>query len=208
MNNAWIPHPTNLKGPTVELLPLEKAHLDELYIAASDKKLWEFIPIDGSDRNKFNQAYEKAITDREAGIQYPFLIYHKPTKKLIGSTRLFEIFPNDRKLEIGWTWIEKDYWGTAINFECKLLLLTFCFETLKAVRVQLKTKDINIRSRTAIEKLGARFEGVFRKDRLQDNGVFRNTAYFSIIDDEWKDAKSKIILQLNKRNGNQTPVNH
>jgi RimJ/RimL family protein N-acetyltransferase len=204
MNNSWIPHPTILKGTTVELLPLEKAHLEELYIAASDKKLWEFIPIDGSDKNKFTFYYEKAISDRDIGIQYPFAIYHKPTKKLIGSTRLFEIFPDDRKLEIGWTWIEKEYWGTAINFECKLLLLAFCFESLKAARVQLKTKDTNIRSRTAIEKLGAKFEGVFRKDRLQDNGVFRNTAYFSIIDDEWKEAKAGIISQLNERNGNQT----
>ena len=197
--NKWIPHPTVLESQTVKLMPLEKQHFEELYIAASDKRLWEFIPVDGSDSNKFNQAYEKALTDRETGTQYPFIIYHKHSKKIIGSTRLFEIFPNDRKLEIGWTWIVKEYWGTAINFECKLLLLTFCFETLKAVRVQLKTKDANMRSRKAIEKLGAKFEGIFRKDRLQDNGIFRNTVCFSIIDDEWEESKAKIISQINLR---------
>lgn len=199
MQKYWIQHPTILKRETVDLIPLEKEHFEELFIAASDKELWELIPIDCSNREKFESAYTYALAEREKGNQYPFIIYHKPTKKIIGSTRLFEIFPNDRKLEIGWTWIIKEYWGTTVNFECKLLLLTFCFETLKTVRVQLKTKDINFRSRKAIEKIGGKFEGILRKDRIQDNGISRNTAYFSILDDEWEEAKSKIILQLKER---------
>ena len=86
----------------------------------------------------------------------------------------------------------KRIWGTTINLECKLLLLTYCFEVLKANRVQLKTKDTNYRSRKAIEKIGGVFEGILRKDRIQSDGTTRNAAYYSILDDEWQDVKFKI----------------
>jgi RimJ/RimL family protein N-acetyltransferase len=157
-NNPWIKHPTVLSGKTVELVPLEKEHFEELFLAASDKILWELIPVDCSNKETFYEVYTTALAEREKGNQYPFVIYHKQTGKMIGSTRLFEIFPKDKKLEIGWTWITREHWGTAVNFECKLLLLSFCFENLGARRVQLKTKDTNFRSRKAIEKTGAQFE--------------------------------------------------
>jgi RimJ/RimL family protein N-acetyltransferase len=192
MTHYWIKHPTILKGKTVDLIPLEKTHFDELYSAASDKELWKHIPSDCSNKEAFDKMYDFSLTEREKGNQYPFIIFHKETKKIIGSTRLFEIYPNDKKLEIGWTFIIQQYWGTTVNLECKLLLLTFCFETLKANRVQLKTKDTNIRSRKAIEKIGAVFEGIFRKDRIQDDGTTRNAAYFSILNDEWEEAKQTI----------------
>lgn len=180
MNEPWIPHPTILQGETVDLIPLEKENFEELYQAASDKRLWEFIPSDGSGREKFYEMYNFALAEREKGNHYPFIIYHKGIRKMIGSTRLFDIFQKDKKLEIGWTWLTADYWGTTINFECKLLLLTFCFEVLKANRVQIKTDERNLRSRKAIEKIGGHFEGIFRKDKIRDNGVIRNTAYYSI----------------------------
>lgn len=199
MNKPWIPHPTILSGERVELVPLEKEHFEELYKAASDKKLWEFIPTDCSEKETFYNTYTTALSLREKGELYPFVIIHQQTKKIIGSTRLMEIFPNDKKLEIGFTWITQEYWGTAINFECKLLLLDFCFETLQARRLQLKTKDTNLRSRKAIEKIGGQFEGILRKDRIQQNGISRNAAYYSILDDEWPAAKNKILLQITER---------
>lgn len=198
MKKNWITHPTILTGQIVDLIPLEKEHFEELYIAASDKELWQFIPTDCSVKETFEKVYTASLIEREKGNEYPFVIYHKQTKKIIGSTRFFEIFPEHRKLEIGWTWIVKDYWGTTVNPECKLLLLTFCFETLKTVRVQLKTKDTNLRSRKAIEKIGGKFEGILRKDKIQNDGTTRNAAYFSILDDEWEDAKTKIITQLDE----------
>ncbi len=175
----------------VDLLPLQKEHFEELYIAASDKELWQLIPTDCSDKKTFEKTYAASLIEREKGNEYPFVIYHKPTKKIIGSTRFFEIFPEHRKLEIGWTWIVKEHWGTAVNLECKLVLLTFCFETLKTIRVQLKTKDTNVRSKKAIEKIGGKFEGILRKDKIQDNGTTRNAAYFSILDDEWNKQRLK-----------------
>lgn len=199
MKEKWISHPTILEGKTIELIPLEKEHFEELYSAAADKDLWTLIPTDGSDKTIFYQNYEFALSERENGNQYPFVIKHKETQQLIGSTRLFEIYPADKKLEIGWTWITKDYWGTSVNLECKLLLLTYCFEVLKTNRVQLKTKDDNFRSRKAIEKIGGVFEGILRKDKIQNNGTTRNAAYYSILDDEWNVAKQKITTQIREK---------
>ena len=199
MTESWIQHPTILNGETVELVPLEKSHFEELYAAASDKKLWELIPVDCSKLETFNTVYNAALLEREKGNQYPFVILHKKTKEIIGSTRYFEIFPADKKLEIGWTWIISKYWATEVNFECKLLLMEHCFEILKARRVQLKTDQNNIRSRKAIEKIGGQFEGILRKDRIKENGDSRSAAYYSILDDEWETVKQKIISQLNAR---------
>ena len=200
MTTHWINHPTILTGENVALIPLEKQHLEELYLAAADQKLWELIPVDCSKRETFNTAYNFALTEREKGNQYPFVIYHQATNKIIGSTRFFEIYPLDKKLEIGWTWIVKEYWGTAINFECKLLLLNFCFDILKTRRVQIKTDATNLRSRKAIEKIGGQFEGILRKDKIKENGISRNAAYYSILDDEWDLAKEKITTQLANKN--------
>ncbi|TXJ00864.1 MAG: N-acetyltransferase [Chryseobacterium cucumeris] len=199
MKEKWIVYPTILEGETVELITLEKEHFEELYAAASDKELWELIPTDCSEETQFYKTYEFALSERETGNQYPFVIRHKETGKLIGSTRFFEIYPADRKLEIGWTWITKEFWGTAINLECKLLLLTFCFDVLKTNRVQLKTKDDNFRSRKAIEKIGGVFEGILRKDKVLSDGTTRNAAYYSILNDEWAAAKSKIEALIKEK---------
>ncbi|MEJ5105219.1 GNAT family N-acetyltransferase [Chryseobacterium sp. MYb328] len=157
------------------------------------------IPTNASDKTIFYQNYEFSLSERENGNQYPFVIRHKETQQLIGSTRFFEIYPSDKKLEIGWTWITKDFWGTTVNLECKLLLLTYCFEILKTNRVQLKTKDNNFRSRKAIEKIGGVFEGILRKDKIQNDGSTRNAAYYSILDNEWKAAKQKIEAQIREK---------
>ncbi|AZB32661.1 GNAT family N-acetyltransferase [Chryseobacterium bernardetii] len=199
MKEKWILHPTILEGTHVELIPLEKEHFEELYAAAADKDLWTLIPTDGSDKAIFYKNYKLALSERDNGNQYPFVIRHKETQKLIGSTRFFEIYPSDKKLEIGWTWITKEFWGSSVNLECKLLLLTYCFEVLKTNRVQLKTKDDNLRSRKAIEKIGGVFEGILRKDKIQNDGTTRNAAYYSILDDEWNTAKQKIETLIKEK---------
>jgi RimJ/RimL family protein N-acetyltransferase len=196
MNEQWVKHPTILTGETVDLIPLEKEHFDELFIAASDKELWKFFPSDCSVRETFDKSYSAAINDRGKGTCYPFVVYHKESGKLIGATRFLDIVSADKKLEIGFTWLGKQYWGTGINFECKLLLLTHCFTILKAKRIQIKTDENNIRSRKAIEKIGGQFEGILRKDRIRENGTSRNTAYYSIIDEEWPVAEQRIKSQL------------
>jgi RimJ/RimL family protein N-acetyltransferase len=100
------------------------------------------------------------------------------------------MFPQHRRLEIGWTWYDPAFWRTGLNRECKLLLLTYAFETLKAIRVQFLTDENNHRSRTAISGIGATMEGIMRNERIRSNGAYRNTVVFSIIDTEWEQAKA------------------
>ena len=163
----WIDHPLNLIGEIINLVSLEKEHIVDLEKLAKDKRIWQHYTMDLTNSEKLISAFNEAIMEREKGTQYPFVIFHKLENRIIGSTRFLDIQENHRKLEIGWTWLHPDYWGTAINFECKLLLLTFCFETLKTTRVQFKTDENNLRSRRAIEKVGGRFEGILRHDMLR-----------------------------------------
>jgi len=194
----WIQHPVILEGDKVKLVPLEHSHFPELIAIAKDERIWEHISINGADSDRMEQHLKSAILKRGTGEQYPFTVIDKLTNKIIGSTFLHNIFPEHRKLEIGWTWYAPEYWRTGYNRECKLLLLSYCFETLRAVRVQLQTDATNLRSRTAITGIGATFEGIMRKERIRANGVFRNTAMYSIIDEEWDTVQSMLIAKASK----------
>lgn len=189
----WIQHPIILEGEKVKLVPLDSAHFPGLLEVGKQEKIWEHISINGSDKDRLTLHLKSAILKRGTGEQYPFTVFNVKNNCIIGSTMLHNIFPEHRKIEIGWTWYDPAYWRTGYNRECKLLLLTYCFETLKAVRVQLQTDEQNIRSRTAILGIGATFEGILRKERIKANGTFRNTAMYSITDDEWSDAKLRLV---------------
>jgi len=191
---AWIKQSVFLKGNQVNLVPLETSHYDELINLSKDPRIWKHYAIDGSDSTKLKSSLENALVERLKGNQYPFVIAHKKENKIIGSTRFLDINQEHKKLEIGWTWLSPEYWGKTVNLESKLLLLTYCFENLSARRVQLKTDENNIRSRKAIEKIGGQFEGIIRNDMIRYNGTSRQSAYYSIIDNEWLDIK----IRLNK----------
>jgi RimJ/RimL family protein N-acetyltransferase len=193
---SWIAPHTTLEGETVVLRPLAETYFEALAKLGEERKIWEFIPADMSNEEKRLAVFSSALVERDHHRQYPFVIIHKQTGKIIGSTRFLEIVPRHKKLEIGWTWLHPDYWGTAFNFECKLLLLSYCFEELKAVRVQLKTDELNIRSQKAIAKVGARFEGILRHDMIRENGTIRNSAYFSIIDADWGETKASLTEKI------------
>ena len=186
-------------GDTIDLLPLEKEHFDRLFESAMDKRIWEFFPFDGSDSNKFISHYTEALIEREKENKYPFVVVHKQTGRLIGSTSLYDIHPNDRNLEIGWTWLHPNYWATDVNLECKLLLLTYCFDDLKCVRVQIRTNNLNLRSQRAIQKIGAKFEGILRKAKIRDDGTIISSFYYSFIDEEWEGVRQDLVSQLVKK---------
>lgn len=196
---TWLNHPMKLIGQTIDLLSLKKEHIDLLYESARDKRIWEFFPFDGSDKNKFSLHYTSTLDEREKENHYPFIIFHKLENKIIGSTSLYDIHLKDRNLEIGWTWLHPDYWATDINFECKYLLLTYCFEELKCVRVQFRTNSLNHRSQKAIQKIGAQFEGVLRKNKIREDGTIRSSVYYSIIDEEWENVRQGLLAQVNKK---------
>lgn len=195
----WIEHPALLKGQHVSLVPLAESHITDLVQLAQDKRIWEYYAIDGSNTGKLTTSLEQGIADREVGTQYPFVIQLTESGKIIGSTRFLDIQPAHQKLEIGWTWLHPDYWGTNINTVCKYLLLSFCFEELQAKRVQLRTDENNQRSRKAIEKIGAQFEGILRNDMIRDNGTSRNSAYYSIIREEWENTRTQLLKLLANR---------
>ena len=188
----WIAYPITLEGQIVDLISLDKKHFTALDVLAKDKRIWEHYTYDGSDTDRFLNILSSALDERDQGTRFPFVVFYKPTNKIIGSTSFIDIQSKNKKLEIGSTWLHPDYWATIVNVECKLLLLTFAFEKLQAVRVQLKTDENNIRSRKAIEKIGGQFEGILRNDMLRDNNTRRNSAYYSLIEEEWPEKKIKL----------------
>jgi RimJ/RimL family protein N-acetyltransferase len=192
----WIEHPVVLEGKRVKLVPLESAHFPALLDLAKDQRIWEYMTVQGGDPEKLQQHLKSTLVKRAAGEWYTFTVIDKETGKVAGSTMFHNIFPEHRKLEIGWTWYAPEYWATGFNTECKLLLLTYCFEKLKTVRVQFQANDQNLRSRKAIEKIGGKFEGLLRKERIRPDGGFRTTAMYSIIDDEWAETKARLVQLL------------
>lgn len=181
--------PEKLPGHIIDLIALQPHHFSVLKDLARDKRIWEFYAYDASEEEKFEEVFHIAFKEKEQGNHFPYIIYHKGHDKVVGSTRFMDIQTKHRKLEIGTTWLHPDYWGTAVNADCKLQLLRYAFEELKWHRVQFKTDVRNIRSRKAIEKIGAQFEGVLRNDMFRDNNTRRDSAYFSIIEEEWPEKK-------------------
>lgn len=191
--------PNVIDGDSVQLALLTKDHFPDLLTLAEDKRIWEFYVFDGTDKSRFNEILEVALLEKNRGTQVPFVIIHKENNKIIGSTRFIDINVAHKKLEIGFTWIHPDYWATVVNLECKLLLLSYCFENAGTYRVQFKTDENNLRSRKAILKIGAQFEGILRNDMVRQNGTKRNSAYYSIIDTEWPAAKRNLIQLISQK---------
>ncbi|MEO6305396.1 MAG: GNAT family protein [Bacteroidia bacterium] len=198
-NKNWIHHPTELIGKAVKLIPLNTFHFEEICTLAKEKSIWTYSPIgvDGYDNQTHIGFLEKCIMKRNSGEFYPFVVILCKTDKVIGFTIYHSINNENRSLEIGCTWFHPDYWSTNLNTECKYLMLKHCFETLETIRIQLKANDNNIRSRKAIEKIGGKFEGILRKDKILEDVTIRNAAYYSIIDDEWVSVKVNLMKVLN-----------
>jgi RimJ/RimL family protein N-acetyltransferase len=195
----WLHPPVILENEMVKLLPLESSHFDSLLQIARAPEIWRYLSFNGLDQDAFRSELKSAILRKTTGEEYPFTIFDNKTGKPIGSTRYYNMYPAHRKLEIGWTWYDPTYWGSGHNVACKLLLLTYAFETLRCVRVQFQVHDKNERSRAAVQKLGAKFEGVLRNDRIRDNGEIRNTAMYSIIEAEWPEVKQLLNERLSTK---------
>jgi len=166
------------------------ADLDNLInVATEDKKLIQFSPAQIHSEQLLKSYIEKAINDRQNGIRYSFSIFDKTKNAYAGSTSFLNISNIDDRLEIGSTWIGKDFQRTGLNRNCKYLLLTFAFDDLGAQRVEFRTDERNLASRTAIEKIGGKLEGILRSHTLLPDGFRRNTACYSILKSEWADMK-------------------
>ena len=180
-----------LETARVRLEPLHVKHLPSLMECCNDEALWELT----FGQNPFGSEVDaKAwFADADATLdQLAFAIIDKGTGLAIGSTRYADIQPQHRKLEIGWTFIARRYWRTYVNSECKYLLFRYAFETWGANRIQLKGEAINLRSRAAMERIGATFEGTMRAFRVHPTGAIRDTSFYSIIAPEWPAVKAQL----------------
>jgi RimJ/RimL family protein N-acetyltransferase len=180
----------------VRLEPLRPDHLADLALVALEPAVWRWTIARPQDDAGLQRWIEAALANAEAGTEVPFATIDRATGRAIGSTRFMSIVPDHRRLEIGWTWVGTPFQGTGANREAKLLQLAHAFEVLGANRVEFKTHALNERSRAALAGIGATFEGIFRSHMIMPDGSLRDSAYFSVIADEWPAVKSGLEAKL------------
>jgi RimJ/RimL family protein N-acetyltransferase len=185
-----------LEGRHVRLEPLSREHIPGLAAVGLDEELWRWIPIPVRTLEDMSAYVETAMVERERGVSLPFALIEKSTGRVIGCTRYGNIDRTHHRVEIGWTWVAKLWQRTATNTEAKYMLLRHAFETLGCIRVELKTDSLNERSRSAILRIGAKEEGIFRNHMITSNGRLRHTVYFSILDTEWPGVKQRLEAKL------------
>lgn len=183
--------PVTLEGLAVRLEPLKLEHAPAL-AALCDEEVFTWFSQVLRTQADVEAFITSALQDAGRGTGCPFVILDKETGAPLGSTRYFDIHREFRTLEIGYTWLGRRVWRTRVNTECKYLLLRHAFETLGAIRVQLKTDSRNARSRAAMERMGARFEGILRNHMLVRGGFVRDSAYYSVLDTEWPGVKARL----------------
>jgi N-acetyltransferase len=188
--------PVLLEGRWVRLEPLSQLHTLALSDVGLDEDLWKWIPVPVRTADDMAAYVATALKDQADGVALPFALIEKSSGRTVGSTRYANIDRHHHRVEIGWTWVAREWQRTAINTEAKYLLLRHAFETLKCIRVELKTDSLNDRSRAAILRIGARQEGIFRNHMITANGRIRHTAYFSIVDSEWPEVKARLEAKL------------
>jgi N-acetyltransferase len=175
-----------LEGHIVRLEPLAPAHLDGLWEASRDPRVWRWLPIlQPRTRDDMSGWLDAALERETSGTEIPFATVRQADGVVVGSTRFLALRPEHGAVEIGWTWLSQDAWGTGANQDAKRLQLHHAFEAWGCRRVELKTDALNLPARGAMEEFGATFEGIHRKHMLVRDGVSRDSAWYSVLDDEW-----------------------
>ena len=187
---------TELSGSRIRLQPLATEHLEGLAAVATDADMFRWIGADLSDPGTLEAWIQTAIQSGERGLEVPFVVRSAESGEILGTTRYMSLALEHLVAEIGWTWYARSVWGGGVNVETKLLLLGHAFETLGLRRVEFKTDARNERSRGALAALGAQYEGTFRKHRVLPGGGVRDSAYYSVIDDEWPAVRAGLAQRL------------
>jgi RimJ/RimL family protein N-acetyltransferase len=184
-----------LEGRLVRLEPLGRRHAAGLWDASRDPRTWRWLPIpQPSTRPELDAWVEDALRTAATGAEIPFATIR--TERVVGSTRFLALRPEHASVEIGWTWLDPSAWGAGVNVEAKLLMLRHAFEAWRCRRVELKTDARNERSRGAMEAMGATFEGTHRKHMLVRGGENRDSAWYSVTDDEWPTVELGLTARL------------
>jgi RimJ/RimL family protein N-acetyltransferase len=186
-----------LEGRHVRLEPLSQSHHAGLTAVGLGEELWRWIPTPVRTAEEMAAYIATALEEQARGVSLPFAQIEKSSGRAIGCTRYGNIDRTHHRVEIGWTWVARDWQRTAMNTEAKYLLLRHAFESLGCMRVELKTDLLNEKSRAAILRIGAKEEGIFRNHMITASGRIRHTVYFSIIDSEWPAVKARLETKLN-----------
>ncbi|MFI6153884.1 GNAT family N-acetyltransferase [Kitasatospora sp. NPDC051170] len=197
---AKLPAPVTLTGRHIRLEPLERRHLADLWATVGpDPEVWRWsMCLTPGTEEELGRIVDTRIAETDAGTAVFFTAVDLPSGRAVGMTGYHDFSAQDEYLEIGATLYARSVWRTAVNTEAKLLLLTHAFEELGMGRVYWKTDALNERSRNAVQRLGAQFEGIQRRNRLRPDGTWRDTAYFGMLADEWPEAKSRLTERLSR----------
>ena len=190
--------PVTLKGEHATLEPLATQHEAALNRAAADGEIWRLWYTGVAAPDKMSAYITTALDMRERLAAMPFVVRDNGSGEIVGCTRYFNVDPANRRLEIGHTWYSKRAQRSAINTECKLLLLTHAFEKLRCIAVEFRTHWFNHASRAAIARLGAKQDGVLRNHQISPDGSYRDTVVFSIIESEWPAVRQHLRFQLER----------
>ncbi|HEU4716244.1 MAG TPA: GNAT family protein [Bacteroidia bacterium] len=178
----------------VRLRPIEISDWDNLLpVALADNDLLHYSPSQVHSEGLLKKYIATALSDREKEVRYAFSVFDKSAGKYAGSTSFGNIVNKDKRIEIGWTWIGRQFQRTGLNRNMKFLMMQYVFETLEFERLEFRTDERNAASRTAIEKIGGKYEGTLRSHMLMPDGFRRNTACYSILKEEWPALKKQLI---------------
>jgi N-acetyltransferase len=188
-------HPVSLENAFVRLEPLEERHREALRLAGGDPDLWRFANVNLNNDN-FDAWMDYRLKELERPDELAWAVFDKASARYCGSTSYLFFVPAHKRVEIGWTWYAKPVWAGPVNPSCKRMLFAHGFETLGLNRVELKLDANNNRSFRAIERLGARFEGVHRSHMVRPDGRLRDTAWYSVIREEWPAVRDGLDARL------------
>jgi N-acetyltransferase len=187
----------SLHGRHVSLVPLSHSHHDDLVDAVKDGELWTLWYTKIPTPEEMLAEIDRRLELQKQGSMIPFAVIEKSTQEAVGMTTFMNIDAANRRVEIGSTWYRKRVQRSTLNTECKLLLLTHAFEQLNCIGVEFRTHFFNMQSRAAIERLGAKLDGVLRQHQIASNGTLRDTCVYSILDREWPTVKAHLTHRLN-----------
>jgi len=198
----WVA-PVTLLGSRVRMEPLSlERHGEGLLAIALEPEIWRWTMPLMNDAADLKRYLEEALHEQAEGRALPFATMDVASGRVAGCTRFASVDPRNRRVEIGWTWIGLEFQRSHVNTEAKYLMLRHAFETLDCVRVEFKAHALNERSRRAMERMGAQYEGLLRKHMVRENGEWRDTVYYSILDREWPGVKAR-LEQLMRRDSTQ-----
>jgi N-acetyltransferase len=195
---VWL-EPTTLQGTFATLEPLSHGHHDGLVEALGDGQLWKLWYTTIPSPERLTKEIDRRLVLQRNGLCLPFTVISPATGDVVGMTNYLNVDAVNRRLEIGGTWYRNSQQRTAVNTQCKMLLLSHAFETLNCIAVEFRTHFFNHQSRRGIERLGAKLDGILRSHQTGPNGSIRDTCVYSIIASEWPTVKQHLTWQLAKR---------